>query len=96
MVARIVGRGLPAFGMGGGGAAVCGAAASADIVDEEGTWSTGIVAGGCSGRWGEIWGLLRNADMKALRVMIVDARHGALHAKMCRWWATRSDMRDAM
>ena len=48
-----------------------------------------MVTGGWSGRRGETW-LLRKADMKALRAMTVDARHGALDTEMCRWWATRS------
>jgi hypothetical protein len=49
----MVRRGLSAFGTGGGGAAVCGAAASADIEDEGGIWSAGIATGGCSGSRGE-------------------------------------------
>ncbi len=49
---RIFGRGLSAFGTRGGGAAVCGAAASADI-EEDGICSEGMVNGGWSGSRGE-------------------------------------------
>lgn len=49
---RIFGRGLSAFGDGGGGAAVCGAAASADI-EEDGPCSGGMATIGRSGSSGE-------------------------------------------
>jgi len=52
LVDRIFGRGLSAFGTGGGGAAVCGAAASANI-EEDGVCSEGMVNGGWSGSRGE-------------------------------------------
>jgi hypothetical protein len=52
LVDRIFGRGLSAFGTGGGRAAVCGAAASANI-EEDGICSEGMVSGGWSGSRGE-------------------------------------------
>lgn len=83
-VERIVGRGLSIFGTGGGAAAVCGAAASADIEDGGGICSVGIT-GGRSGSRGERWlSLLRKADMNALRAMIVEAMDGVLHAENCK------------
>jgi len=71
LVGRILGLGFANLGIGGGGAAVCGAAASGDI----GMRSAGIVMGGELGRSGDVVGSwpLRRPDIIARRVITVEA-----------------------
>lgn len=88
-MARIFGRGLAAaLGTGGGGAAVCGAAASMDMEIASG----GVAACGASlsGRDGGSWWPLRSADIIARRVMTVECRHGTRMEELRR--AMENDM----
>ena len=87
--ARIFGRGLAAaLGAGGGGAAVCGAAASADIEMASGGVAT--CGASLSGRDGGSWWPLRSADIIARRVMTVECRHGTRMEELRR--AMENDM----
>jgi len=77
-----------ALGAGGGGAAVCGAAASADMEMASG----GVATCGASlrGRDGGCWWPLRRADIIARRVITVECRHGTRMEELRR--AMENDM----